>query len=403
MGSAIAETHRPHTSARRSAWRNLILFLYLLYGILVNVVLFGIPLRAMSLGASEILLGGLVSGFVSTGVVFSFIGAALCDRFGERSLLIIAFGCYTLGLAVGVVAVSPMLLLVSAFTAGVGDMLFTVASMTYLAQLVQDQGKEISISVAFSLLRIGSVAGLTGAGSIAESRGFEMVFIVGFFFSIGGALLSVALPRAAMESRPTATPSQGVLGPFKAAYDLFRRNATVRLVVAITSLGTLGWFTFRSSFYLDYLRRTGMSPARMGLLTSLGSMACIVAPFVYSLMRSRMRPLAAMVIGLLAAGLGLAVTPFLRTAFLIGAVAIPAQMGDYFRMPGVYSLLSTDTDSEDRPTAMAMMNTSWAGGALVAGPLWGLIVELVGLSTTFYVAGLVTVIGTVALFRLQRR
>jgi predicted MFS family arabinose efflux permease len=403
MECTITKTQRLDSLTRRDSWRNLILVLYLVYGVLVNVVMFGLPLRALHLGASEVLLGGIVSGFVSTGVAFSFFGAALCDRLGERSLLVGAFACYTLANGVGVLAGSPALLVLAAFTAGVGDMLFTVGGMTYLAHLVKDRGKDLPISIAFSLLRIGSVVGLAGAGRIVETSGFEPAFMASAFLSIAGSAMSVALPKVVAGPGRTPAPARGILGPFKAAYDLFRENQLVRIAVAVTSLGTVGWFTFRSSFYLDYLHRIGMSPGTMGILTALGSMACIVAPFIYSLLGARIEPLRAIAVGQLAAGLGLAATPLLRTAVLIGAVAIPAQMGDFFRFPGAYWLLSVDTSPEEQPVAMAFMNTSWAVAALLAGPLWALVIRAVGLSSTFYIAGLATVAGAFALFRFRGR
>lgn len=403
MGSTVPKAQRQRNLTRASSWRNLIVPIYLLYGILVSTVLFAVPLRALSLGASEVLLGGIVSGFVSTGLLFSFIGAALCDRFGERSLLIGAFGCYALAYMAGVLAVSPFLLMLSAVTAGVGDMLFTVAGMTYLTHLVEHRGRDIIMSIAFSLLRAGSVVGRIGAGSIIESSGFEVVFLVGAFVSIAGLLLSAVLPKTSVEPRPIPVSLQGIFRPYKAAYDLLRRNETVRIVAAVTILGCMGWFTFRSSFYLDYLRRTGMSHGSIGLLTALGSVAMIVAPFVYSLLSRRGEALRAVAIGLVVAGVGLAATPLLSTAMLIGVVGIPAQMGDGFRLPGVYSLLSANTSSRDRPASWAIVNTSFAVAGLVAGLLWGLVVKAVGLSAAFYIAGLATVIGTFALYLVRGR
>jgi MFS family permease len=399
MNPTSATTGRLDILTHRSTWRGLILVIYLVYGILVNAVLFGVPLRALNLGASEVVLGTIISGFVSTGLVFSFTGAAICNRFGERSLLIGAFGCYALAHAVGILAASTFLLILAAFTAGLGDMLFTVGGMTYLTHLVKDQGRDLPMNMALSLLRIGSVVGLTGAGGLAESSGFKAVFLAGASLSIVGVLLSLVLPQAVGGPRGTPAPAQGILGHFRAAYQLFQGNPTVRIVAIITSLGSAGWFTFRSSFYLDYLRRIGMSPGSMGLLTGLGSVACIVAPFVYSLVSNRVQALRAVAIGLLMAGLGLAATPLLGTPVLIGAVAIPAQLGDAFRLPGVYSLLSASTIFRDRPTAVAIVSSSFALAALLAGPLWGLVVKTVGLATAFHVAGLATVFATFAIYR----
>lgn len=403
MRSIHSKARRQRSLSRMNSWTNLILLLYLLVGILLSTILLAIPLSALSLGANEVFLGGIVSGFVSAGLVLSFIGAAVCDRLGERSVLIIAFGSYAVAHLLGALGVSSFLLLLSATIAGVGDMLFTVGGMTYLTRLVTNRDSDLTISAAFSLLRIGSVAGSIGAGGIAESLGFKAVFLIGLLVSLVALLLSVLLPNAGREPQSSPVGVSDIPGSYKVAYSLFRKNRSVRLAACITGLGTVGWFTFRSSFYLDHLRRAGMLPGVIGLVTGAGSAAMVLAPFVYSLLTTRVDPLPAMAVGLLFAGSGLAVTPLLRTAIMIGSIGGLAQMGDFFRLPGVYSLLSAYTSPRDRPAAVAIMNTSWAAAALIAGPLWGLVVRSLGLATVFYIAGLGIVIGTVALCAFDRR
>lgn len=366
----------------------LILLLFFFAGILISTILLAVPLYALDMGVSEVMLGSLVAGFVSSGVFLSFLGAALCDCFGRRSVILWAFCFFAASNVAGMLAVSPLWLLLGALMAGVGDMLFTVGGVTYLAEIVAGNRQDLTTSAAFSLWPAGSVAGSVLAGYIAEWFGFSAAFLPGIVVSAAGVCLSLILPRVKPQVGQTLSPSREVFASYKAAYDLLRANKIIRVVPILTGLGTLGWFTFRSSFYLDYLRQLGISAGHIGLLMALGSGTRILAPFLYFLLSSRIGTLAAVLFGLLFGGLGLAVTPFLTSVLALAIVGTLAQTGDAFHLPGSYALLSLGTSLQERATSIAINNTSWAIAALLGGPFWGLIAGTMGLSKTFLMAGL---------------
>jgi MFS family permease len=381
----------------------LIIALYLLIGISMSSILFTAPLKALDLGASEVMLGSLVSALVSTGLIFSFAGAALCDRIGERTLVAVAFGSYVSAQVIGALADSPGWLLLSAVTAGVGDMLFTIGAMTYLTETARTAGKDMLISASFSLMRLGSVLGSALAGQLAEAFGYPKVFFSGMVISATGILVSLILPRREQCSPRVPDEPTGSLDSYRSGYRLLRDNPMVRVVGILTGLSTVGWFTFKSSFYLNHLRRVGMTKGTMGLVVAAGSAAAVVAPFVYAWLTRRARRLAIILAGAICAGLGLAATPMLSSPVTLSLVAIVAQMGDTFRQPGVYSLLGIHTKPEDRPVGVAIVNTSWAVAALCAGPALGLLARVAGLSAPFLVAGFGTVATAIALWILYRR
>ncbi|MFW6116402.1 MAG: MFS transporter, partial [bacterium] len=386
-----------------SMGRYLILGLYSLVGISMSTILFAVPLKALDLGASELTLGSLVSALVATGLVFSFGGAALCGRLGERILLAGAFGSYALAQVMGALAGSATWLMLSAATAGVGDMLFTIGGMTYLTETARRKGEEILISVSFSVLRIGSVVGSAVAGYFAESFGFAVVFLIGALISLGGVFLSLLLPRLEASSLPQLEVPSGTLASYRVGYGLLRENSTVRTAAVLTCLSTVGWFTFNSSFYLDHLNRVGMPKGTIGLVVAGGSAASVVAPFVYVWLTRWTGPLSVILSGMLCAGLGLAVTPLFSSPGTLGLIGFAARMGDTFRQPGVFSLLSAHTDPSDRPVSVAIINTSWAVAALCAGPTWGLIARVAGPLAPFLTAGLGTTIAAAILWALDRR
>lgn len=383
-------------SFRPTIQRYAIAVIYLFIGVSLSTILFAAPLKALEMGASDVLLGTLVSAFVSSGLILSIAGAALCNRFGERALLIGAFACYATAQLIGAVTGNLVVLLGAAILAGVGDMLFTIGGMTYLTQATSG-GKGSLLSSSFGLLSLGAMIGSAVGGNVAEGYGFGAVFILGMLISISGFLLTLILPKQNNSPLAESPTPFNLFSAYKAAYDLLRRNSQVRMAASLLALSTIGWFTFRSSFYLSHLLRVGMTTGTIGLVAAAGTAVRIVAPFIYAWMARRMGPLQAIVVGVAGGALGLAVTPFFTAAPALGLIGAASQLGDSFALPGGYALVGVHTDASDRSTSVAIINMSWALAALCGGPLWGAVVRITGLSAGFLIAGLGIAAAAVAL------
>jgi sorbitol-specific phosphotransferase system component IIBC len=82
----------------------------------------------------------------------------------------------------------------------------------------------------------------------------------------------------------------------------------------------MGWSTFGSSFYLDYLHRLGWSSGTIGLVVATGS-GKVLAASIYLLVSSLTGMFSALALGLGFAGLGLGLTPFLTSVPVIALVS----------------------------------------------------------------------------------
>jgi len=120
----------------------------------------------------------------------------------------------------------------------------------------------------------------------------------------------------------------------------------------------------------------------------------VLGPPLYFVISRRIGLLPAILLGLLLAGLGLAITPFLTSVPVLALVGTLSQAADSFRVPGVFALLRLGTRTEERATSIAILNTSWAVAAFSGGSFWRVTVEITGLSNAFLVAGLATMVGT---------
>jgi MFS family permease len=397
----VANLSRLRGSSTASA--ALILLLCFLYALLYSMILLAAPLYALNLGADEAVLGTLVAIFGVGGLVLSLPGAMLCDRFGLRAVILLSFCSFAAANLLDIFARSPAWLLLGHFMAGLGELLFAIAGFAYLAEVVPQGRQNLSHSVAFSIVGVGWVAGSALAGYVAEWVGFGSVFILGLLMSAAALLLSLCLSPITRQTQQASGRPHGVSTSYKTGYYLLRANKTVRLVALITILATLGWHTFAASFYLDYLHQLFMSLGTIGILRALGSAARVAAPLVYFLLSNRIGTVSTIFLGVLVGALGLAMTPVLTSVPTLAIVGSLALTANYFYLPGVYTLLHMGASSQERPTAIAIQNASWALGAVVGGPLWAVVIRVSGLRPTFFIAGLVIMLGTTTLYCQSRR
>jgi MFS family permease len=380
-----------------------LLLLFFLVGVQMRVVLFAAPLYALELNASEVVLGGMAAAYVSAALFFSFIGAALSDRWGRRPLIRCSSCFFAAASILGMRAVSPIWLLGSEALAGVADLLFTVGGLTYLTEVAPRGREHLVNNLGVACLAAGTLAGSYTAGFVADRASFQAVFLLELLVSILTFGVALVLPEAESGRGQQSDEPRDLFVAYRAAYGLLRDNKWVRLVPFVTGFGSLTWFTFGSSFYLDYLRQIGASTTTIGFVTGLGSTAMMAASLAFHVISKRTSASSATLFGLLFGSLGLAAVPFMRSVPMLAVTGTLAQMATFFRIPGVLNLMRLHTSHRERATAMAVNNTAWAVAAFVGGPLWGLVARVAGLASAFLVAGLATALGVVALWVWSHR
>jgi predicted MFS family arabinose efflux permease len=381
----------------------LILLLCFTFALLNSMIILAAPLYALRMQASATMLGALVASYVASGLFLSLPGAALCYRLGLRSVVILSFCLFLTANFVDLVAVSPSWLILGQLLAGVADLLFTLGGLAYLTEVAPHSRQNLAHSAAFTGMGVGWVCGSALGGLVAQWVGFDGVFLLGTLVSVVAVGVSLCLPAVNSQPHQATVSTRGILASYQVGYDLLRANKAVRRVALANCLATLGWYTFGSSFYLDYLHQLAVPVGTIGLLRALGSAAKVLAPFLYLLISERVGPLLIIFFGLLFGGLGLAMTPILTSVLTLAIVGTLAQAADAFRLRGVFGLLYIGTRSGERPTSLAVMNTFWALAAFVGGPFWGLTARPIGLSNTFLVAGLTIMLGAFGLIIRSRR
>jgi MFS family permease len=374
-----------------------------------NVYSVILPLWAVTLGASPLMVGMLIGARHFLAALLAIPGGALMDRLGTRRVL----------LAVGLIgAVTPLMypsmpwLAAALMLQLIGGLSSAFSWMGAQAQVgeIMRGSPAYAGRMSFSL-RITQVAGPPLAGLSWDIGGPWGGFAFLALWGICQFIAILALPRPAAPA-PTgdAVPAKKLrlgdimprLSDYGAALGLLAVSA-IALVMMLTILRISG-NGIHFSFYVVYLKDVGFTGTSIGLLVAAASLfgfagALSIAPM------SRRFSAHWLLLVLVAAGIALvSITPLLGASFI--ALALAASMRGWLMglsQPVMISMLARAAGPGNQGKAVGLRTTANRIASSTVPVLMGAVVEVVGLHNGFYVFGGVLLLALLPVARYVAR
>lgn len=367
--------------------------------LIVSVLL---PLWAIALGASPVMIGLIISARQVLVVTFSIHGGALQDRYGPRTVIMVmgvlgalAYTAYPLA---PVIWATILIQMVSGFLEVTG----WIGAQTLVGGLLRGEAKYTGRMTAAT--RAGGLLAPVLAGFAWEHLGPAFAF----FSTAGWALMGTAMAWFLPDTRPdparrvrhaaaadavqrpggAETSSAGVMPKLSDYITTFRMLALapVALVMCCTFMRQAG-SGIQNSFYGVWLNDIGLTATNIGLLLGISNGVAAVAALTVGWTAARVKGhwlLIAMTIMAVAA---IAVTPLLGSFFLLAVFIGLRGWGQGYNLPLMLTISSQAVGPglQGRVAALRISFNKF-GGALVPF-IMGAIAEFVGLETAFYVVG----------------
>ena len=357
------------------------------------------PLWALELGASPLIIGVIISARQILTVTLSIHGGAMLDRHGPRQVIIVLglVGAAAMGLfpLFPIIWVAIVLQMISGFAESTN----WIGTQALVGRLMK--GHAVFAGRMTASARVGGFIGPISTGFAWEVYGP----VGGFAFMSGwivfGVLASVFLPNDRTEApvnhelsesglkRLRASNVLPKLTDYKTAFRLLLLPA-VAMVIAATVMRQTGT-GMQSAFYGIWLKDIGFSAGTIGLLIGIGNCASAVSALTIGPLTRRFSDhwplLWAIVLGISA----IAITPLLGTLeLLIVAIALRG-IGQGLNLPLMMSIGSRAVGFHLQGRMAALrISFNRFGGALV--PLaMGALAEIVGLEYAFYTVGVLGV------------
>lgn len=348
------------------------------------------PLLVEDLGIDFTAVGTLIGLFSLLGVVTALPAGFLGQRFGERrvclfGLALMAAGGFVMWLGddFAVIGAGRMI-------AGTGGVVITVIMVKIVGDLFE--GKEVvtAMAILMNSWPVGIAIGLWSQGALAETWGWQAVFLVAGLGSFVGMLLVAAVYRPGVPA--VARPLQ--------------RLAITRNEAAKVSLAGIVWVLYNAGYLMvlsfgpAMLVMRGLDVAAAGLLIANATFVYMFAiPLGGWLSEKLARPNLVMVSCFALGAAMVALVPFVESPlplFILAAIFIGIPTGN------VMALTVETVRAEHRNTGTGLYHT-WNHAGLFVGPaLAGWIVTQTGdPATAMFFGGATMVAAIVALGALR--
>jgi predicted MFS family arabinose efflux permease len=291
-----------------------------------------ISLNALSLGASPLVVGLMMSLFAALPMVLGVASGRLVDRIGVRMPLIAAVG--TMVVAVIVPAAFPGIASLYVAAAGVGTafMLFHIAVQHTVGEASEvNQRKENFgwLALGFS---ISNFVGPTVSGIAIDTLGHRATFLLMTGFALAAFLLLVMRRRefAHTPDKPRKPGSPNALE--------LLREPELRRVFLVTGLLGSAWdlFVFAMPIYGTAI---GLSASTIGLILSAFALATFIVRIALPWISRRLREWSTITATMVIACVAYVLFPLVTTVPLLAAIAFLLGLGLGATQPSIMALL----------------------------------------------------------------
>lgn len=338
-----------------------------------------ISLYALSLGASPLVVGLLISLYSALPMFLAVAAGRMIDRVGMRRPLLVS--TFLLALAVSLPGVFGGLwpLYVAATAIGTSFMVFHIS----VQHMVGEASAPADRAANFSWLALGfatsNFIGPTFSGFSIDTIGHRPTFLLLAAFALA-ALLILSLRRSELRHSPHAVASRSQGG----ALELLAQPELRRVFIA-TGLLASAWdlFVFAMPIYGTTL---GLSASTIGLILGSFAAATFAVRLVLPWLSRRLREWTLITATFALAFLAYALFPVVESVALIAAIAFLLGLGLGATQPSVMSLMYAVAPPGRAGEAMGVRSTvlnashtvlplafGGAGAALGMAPVfWGM-------------------------------
>lgn len=291
-----------------------------------------ISLTALSMGASPLTVGVLMSLVAALPMLVAVGAGRLVDRIGVRYPIITAVAL--LAMAVVVPAAFPGLatLHFAAAGAGLGFMLFHISIQHAVGEGSSDAQRKDNfgwLSLGFS---ISNFVGPTVAGFAIDALGHRAAFVILALFALA-AFAVLGLWRR----RFRHTPHRHRDGPARSARELLG-NAELRRVFLVTGLLASAWdlFVFAVPVYGSSIH---LSASTIGLILAAFAAATFLVRLALPWISRRLREWTMITATFCVACIAYALFPMVRTVALLAMISFLLGLGLGATQPSIMSLI----------------------------------------------------------------
>ena len=354
----------------------LVVFVTILTHTAYNGTRLTFSLEALSLGATPLIVGSLVSLMAALPMVLGVFSGRLVDRVGVRGPIIAAVSVVIVGITLAALLPGMAVLPVVAITVGSAFSLFQIC----VQHMVGDMSEPAERRDNFSLLALGfavsNFLGPTISGLAIDHLGHRATFCILATFAC--VSLAVLLSRRANFPH---TPDHSRSTDARSARDLLR-DPELRRIFVVSGLLASAWdlFTFVMPIYGTSI---GLSATTIGLILGSFAAATFVVRLLLPWIQRRVNEWPLITITFAIACVAYAAFPMVRTVPLLAGLSFLLGLGLGATQPSLMALVYATAPPDRAAEAVGLRTVALNTSTTLFPVVFGAVGSVLGMTPVF--------------------
>ncbi|MDQ7729652.1 MFS transporter [Halomonas sp. SpR8] len=366
-----------------------------------TMLLVAVPLAAIELGATPLMLGLIVSAPYVLPLLLALPFGSLVARLGSPRTL--QLGAMAMVIGAGLLAVVPGFkgLIAGQLVIGLAQLLMIISAQTAITYLGQGTALEKYFGWYTTYLSIGQMVGPLLGGWIIDYRGGPGAAFYGAFIASFVALVSFFM----VNQRASSGDQQGVgfLVSVGQQWQLLKTSQGVKLslIISLAAMLALG---AHGSYFPVYLESLALSGTTIGLLVSLRALASMaVRPFTSTIVSLLHGRYATMSLTLLFMALGLMLVGVTGNVYWLCLFSILVGLGVGLSQPLSMVVIAESVPERQRAHALAVRLMANRAMQFAAPLLLGILTQLGGFTLAYFACGVLLLMHWLLFQRLRKQ
>lgn len=327
---------------------------------------------ALSLGASNVLAGGIVAIYSLTNMIGNIIGGHWIDRFGRKRMLLVGMTFVFLILFLYPLAQTGGQLFFVRFIHGLAGGVLIPAAFAYVGDQTTKENRGKAMALTGACIGAAAILGPAIGGIMAARSQVEYVFYLVALLFLPAILLALKFIKESFKSSDRSGIALSHFLPL--LKNKLILQASLAAFALMVSNGTL-------SFALPIkVEEMGATSSTTGiLLSTFGVVALIIFLTPVNKIYDRISPVKLVVVGLTIIASVHILLNFTVTVSIAYALMTVYGIGFAFVFPSMNRIVSEASSKMDRGKAYGIFYAFFSLGAVVGSFLSGIAIEITGL------------------------
>ena len=352
------------------------------------------PMYIQSFGATGIWLGVIFAGFSLSRLIFMPLVGRLSDRRGRKIFLCLGLLMYAL-ISLGYIGARDLYQLAGIrLLHGFSSAMVIPIGMAYIGE-ISPEGKEGSYLGIFNLsLSLGWGSGPLVGGFLMDSFGLASAFYaLGCLSALALVLIMIFLPGE--QNRPSKTSSRE-----STSLRQLLRIPSMRAIMCVQAAGAAGRGSLMV-FLPVFGESLGIKASGIGLLVSVNILLGGLLQGPFGKIADSYSKVFLIVLGSTIASCAVIIMPLVPSFRGLLLMGIVMGVGGGISRPAVAAIGAKLGRSTGMGTAMGLLNAGMSMGMIVGPMVGGLAMDLLGLTSVFYLVGTLGLVGTITFYQLM--